>query len=293
MSAIKWYKRDPNAALTGMMVLTLEERGAYNTILDLIYTHGGRVLNDDRFLSGWMRCDLRVWRRIKSRLLDLNKLYVDGEFLRNSAADKAVGDALHRIECARDAGQASAAKRLGQSSDNSDLAPTAVERPPELPTSKVTTKSSSLEDKSSSLPSSGASGFEKCFSTGLDLFPHLAAKDSSIIRSWLNGGCDPELDVIPTLKRYEGRRDIGSWNYFTNPVTKAMNDRTAPLPDIPAGPKPPSLPELSQEERDAKRADTIRWAKKNGVTTTSIGPQDYKWLEEYERKERGGPHAPE
>jgi len=35
----RWYKRDPNAALEGMAVLTLEERGAYNTVLDLIYTH--------------------------------------------------------------------------------------------------------------------------------------------------------------------------------------------------------------------------------------------------------------
>ena len=30
----KWHKRDRNAALRGMAALTLEERGAYNTILD-------------------------------------------------------------------------------------------------------------------------------------------------------------------------------------------------------------------------------------------------------------------
>ena len=41
MGVVKWYKRDPNAALTGMASLTLEERGAYNTILDLIYAHDG------------------------------------------------------------------------------------------------------------------------------------------------------------------------------------------------------------------------------------------------------------
>ena len=31
MGNIRWYKRDPDAALNGMAVLTLEERGAYNT----------------------------------------------------------------------------------------------------------------------------------------------------------------------------------------------------------------------------------------------------------------------
>jgi len=40
---VRWYKRDPNAALTGMAGLTLEERGAYNTILDLIYANDGAV----------------------------------------------------------------------------------------------------------------------------------------------------------------------------------------------------------------------------------------------------------
>ena len=35
MGELKWYKRDPRAALVGMSCLTLEERGAHNTILDL------------------------------------------------------------------------------------------------------------------------------------------------------------------------------------------------------------------------------------------------------------------
>ena len=50
MGTLKWYARDPRAALTGMMELTLEERGAYNTILDLIYCHDGEVVDDEIFL---------------------------------------------------------------------------------------------------------------------------------------------------------------------------------------------------------------------------------------------------
>ena len=35
-----WYKRDIRAAIAGMTHLTLEERGAYNTIIDHQYLMG-------------------------------------------------------------------------------------------------------------------------------------------------------------------------------------------------------------------------------------------------------------
>lgn len=72
---LKWYKRDCEAALTGMLQLSLEERGAYNTILDLLYIHGGELPDDDTELARMIRADIRVWKRIKQRLQDLGKLY--------------------------------------------------------------------------------------------------------------------------------------------------------------------------------------------------------------------------
>jgi uncharacterized protein YdaU (DUF1376 family) len=97
MSAIKWYKRDPDAALGGMMVLTLEERGAYNTVLDLIYSHDDNLIDDDRFIAGWMRCDLRVWRRIKNRLVELGKIELSGGLVTNFRATSEVDEALGRV----------------------------------------------------------------------------------------------------------------------------------------------------------------------------------------------------
>src|SRR6266851_1212677 len=84
-----WYKRYTDAALTGMMVLTLEERGAYNTVLDLIYNEGGRYQDDDGLICGWLRCNRRTWHRIKSRLLERGKLYVeDGHIYNGRASDE-------------------------------------------------------------------------------------------------------------------------------------------------------------------------------------------------------------
>ena len=96
MGVVKWYKRDPNAALTGMASLTLEERGAYNTILDLIYAHDGAINDNDRFLAGWCCVDVRVWKRIRERLIVEKKLYVNGSTLRNARADWVIDAARHK-----------------------------------------------------------------------------------------------------------------------------------------------------------------------------------------------------
>lgn len=111
MAEIKWYKRDPDAALTGMMQLTLEERGAYSTVLDLIYSRQNRLPDDDRFIAGFLRSDVRVWKRIKARLIALEKLYVEGGYIRNHRADVEVLKASQIITKASSAGRASASAR--------------------------------------------------------------------------------------------------------------------------------------------------------------------------------------
>ena len=87
MGTLKWYKRDPRAALIGMMGLTLEERGAYNTILDLIYIHDGAVVDNADYLCHALNCNLRTWKRIRARLVDTGKLYPHSGCLRNERAD--------------------------------------------------------------------------------------------------------------------------------------------------------------------------------------------------------------
>lgn len=108
-------------------MLTLEERGAYNTILDLIYSNvGNGLIDDDHYLSGWMRCDLRVWKRIKLRLIALNKIYIMDGKLRNLRADYVIDEAIARGVHASQAGRISASKRASQNNENNDIAPTTV-----------------------------------------------------------------------------------------------------------------------------------------------------------------------
>jgi uncharacterized protein YdaU (DUF1376 family) len=148
MAEIRWYKRDPTAALEGMATLTLEQRGAYNTILDLIYAKGGSVDDDSKFLSWWLKCDVRIWTRIRQVLLEQNKLYLCGTTLRNGRADHEIEEARRRINLAAKAGLASAAKRRAIANATNEIISTDVEPPfqPSTPKTKSTFLSND-EDK--------------------------------------------------------------------------------------------------------------------------------------------------
>lgn len=149
MGQLKWYKRDPDAALSGMMGLSLEERGAYNTVLDLLYTRDGHLPDDERFIAGWLGADVRVWRRIRERLLMLGKLTVVGGLITNLRATSEIDAALGRVASAREAGLASAASRAASGGRSSgeikDLFATddeaAVATDGQLSTTTTTTRS--------------------------------------------------------------------------------------------------------------------------------------------------------
>lgn len=77
---LHWYKRDPDAALAGMAELTLQERGAYNTILDLLYARDGNLPDDDTVLPRMIGCHANEWRAVKAKLIARGKIWaVDGK----------------------------------------------------------------------------------------------------------------------------------------------------------------------------------------------------------------------
>jgi uncharacterized protein YdaU (DUF1376 family) len=100
-----WYRHFPDAFLAGTIILTLEERGAYITLVDLIYTRDGNLPDDDRLVARTMGTDPRYWRRLKQRLIAKNKVrIVDGLLMANGCAAE-LENTHTRIEAARRAGQ--------------------------------------------------------------------------------------------------------------------------------------------------------------------------------------------
>lgn len=84
-----FYRRDPSKALSGMIGLSLEERGVYNTILDLLYSTW-RPLEDDRpFLANWCGCAVQKLNPIIRRLIEKGRLITFEEGGRTYLSDEA------------------------------------------------------------------------------------------------------------------------------------------------------------------------------------------------------------
>lgn len=74
MKGENFYRRNPGNALAGMVGMTLEERGVYNTIIDLLYLTW-RPLEDNRaYIAGHCGCAVQKLNPIIGRLIERGKL---------------------------------------------------------------------------------------------------------------------------------------------------------------------------------------------------------------------------
>jgi Restriction endonuclease/Protein of unknown function (DUF1376) len=129
------YRRDPQAALDDMCAVPFADRAAYVTVIELIHARGGAIPDDAQDIARRCGCDPALWRRIRARLIDLGKLYVDDGWLRAGFADKEAAAAQRRRVVAQAAGRASGLVRAAGSSPINGLGGTdvAAEGGPEPP----------------------------------------------------------------------------------------------------------------------------------------------------------------
>lgn len=69
-----FYRRDPSLALAGMAGMTLEERGVYNTILDLLYLTWRPVEDNRAYIAGHCGCAVQKLNPIIAKLIEKGKL---------------------------------------------------------------------------------------------------------------------------------------------------------------------------------------------------------------------------
>ncbi|AGA64782.1 hypothetical protein B488_07900 [Liberibacter crescens BT-1] len=98
MNSRPWYKRYPADFISGVLGLTLEEKGAYSIILDLIYDRGGPIPDNDKYLAGVCGCSIRKWRIIRGILSQAGKIYFCGGYICNARAEKELLKALKATE---------------------------------------------------------------------------------------------------------------------------------------------------------------------------------------------------
>lgn len=84
-----FYRRDPSKALSGMIGLSLEERGVYNTVLDLLYMTWRPVEDDRRFIANWCGCAVQKLNPVIVRLIEKGRLITFVEGGRTYLSDEA------------------------------------------------------------------------------------------------------------------------------------------------------------------------------------------------------------
>lgn len=122
MSDRPWYRRFPDNFIAGTVGLSLEEKGAYSLVLDLIYVRGGPVPDEPRYIAGVCNCSVRKWNAIRQRLIDLGKIEVIDGYLMNRRAEKELETSAEtsreRAESGAKGGEKSAENRAVASKSN-------------------------------------------------------------------------------------------------------------------------------------------------------------------------------
>lgn len=71
-----YHRRYHGDALHGYRGLTLEQRGAYTTLLDLIYDCGGPIDFNERWIAGHLDVTVNRAKKLVAELLALRKIYL-------------------------------------------------------------------------------------------------------------------------------------------------------------------------------------------------------------------------
>lgn len=88
MNGLPYYKAYPRDFLDGTAGMDFEVKGAYRILLDLIYLHGGRLVDDPRFIAGHLGCSVKKWNGLRAAVIATGKISVSDGYLGNLRADK-------------------------------------------------------------------------------------------------------------------------------------------------------------------------------------------------------------
>lgn len=230
MSACHWHKRYHSDALTGFMSLTLEERGAYQTVLDLIYDRGGPIVDNDRLLAGYMGVSLRKWAALRDSLLAKRKITRADGYISNSRAiselEKSTKTSRKHSENGMKGGRKSAEVRKnaneisedGQASVEPGSSLSRYQIPEEANASSTRVRDGSeIVDLTDRLA--------KAAGVPIPDFGH-AVKFQQIVQAWLDAGADPALAMeTVTSRAASSRTQPRTLLWFDGAVRDAISAR--------------------------------------------------------------------
>jgi uncharacterized protein YdaU (DUF1376 family) len=88
LNGLPYYKAYPRDFFEGTAGMPFELKATYRLLLDLIYMHGGRLVDDPRFIAGHIGCSVRAWNVARGKLISAGKITADLGIISNFRADK-------------------------------------------------------------------------------------------------------------------------------------------------------------------------------------------------------------
>lgn len=119
MKGNPWHKRYHSDALSGYMGLSLEERGAYTTLLDMLYDRGEPIPENERLLAGYFGVSVRKARALIGSLVEKRKIVRTGDgFLTNKRFESELKTSRKHAENGSEGGRKRAENEKNRKENN-------------------------------------------------------------------------------------------------------------------------------------------------------------------------------
>lgn len=229
---MKFYKRDPDRALAGMAELTFEQRGAYNSLLDLLYSRDGNLPDDDERVARMLSCNKREWVRLKKALVDLGKVWVKDGKIGAKRVQETINEATEFSNKQRSNVSRRWEKAEKPQENNERDIPDGNSKP--LRSGNTSTPTATPKGREEERRPAAAWAWEKDLfavegvkGSGLELSPYGAMVQLH------HDGYDLNSEVLPLVRRdiakaiEQGRSNRLSWTTIANRVREARQDAHA------------------------------------------------------------------
>jgi len=257
-----WYKRFPADFIAGTLGLSLEEKGAYSIVLDMIYDRGEPIPDDARWIARVCGCSTRKWTTLRRRLIEAGKLTAADGLLSNPRAEAMLENAVREAaKLSQNAAKSHQARREDKhkSPDSRDLANDGQEYRAHVPGRETRLESPQIRPQTAAADRPGRSGFDLAGGadgveggnhsssgallavTGKRVLDAIGVTDDprwlgsyGRVQRWLAEGFDPELDILPTIERLMARRGHDpprSLAYFDQAIADTKARRLKPMPE--------------------------------------------------------------
>lgn len=113
-----WYKRFPSNWLGGVIMLTAEERGVYDTLLELMYDRWATIRHEPKELARICGTSLRRFNVIFDKLVQLKKVTLVDGMISNERFEIQRGEEGNEAETFAENGRKSGKKRRDKSAEN-------------------------------------------------------------------------------------------------------------------------------------------------------------------------------